>query len=111
MRAISGNGHAHPLWARAAAAPASSYAYALSSGDLIKLGRSNSPEIRWRGINSQSPVPVDLVGFWPETLSINEGVCHAEFRAERHHGEWFRGWEVSWFVNSMPTQFRFKERT
>lgn len=62
--------------------------YFMSAAGLIKIGVTADVDVRWRSLNNSSPVPIDLLGFYPGTQS-DERELHARFKHLRVRGEWF----------------------
>lgn len=60
------------------------YVYAMSLGNLVKIGFSTNPTRRAR------EVPNDGIIGAMEGTPADEKDLHAKFRAHRHHREWFR---------------------
>lgn len=106
----------HPLWARVEADqrehPYLAQVYVMACQGSYKIGKSRSPENRWRGLNLSNPCPVTLRGYWPETPYFTESSFHSWFSSARFKGEWFAAtWEVQWFVDSMPAGYRLPRLT
>lgn len=66
--------------------------YVVESGGLYKIGVAGSIKTRLQGLNAQSAIPVRLVGYVDSeyhTAKALEETLHAQYAANRHHGEWF----------------------
>lgn len=63
------------------------YIVSCRESDLLKFGKSNSPE--WRLVTMQTGCPFELKveWVWPEDI---ENEMHAHFENKRVSGEWFR---------------------
>lgn len=67
------------------------FVYLVESAGLVKIGIASDVSRRLRQLNSQSAVPVRLLGaFRSEDARKSELDLHARYRAQRSHGEWFR---------------------
>jgi hypothetical protein len=60
-----------------------------TGGGLIKVGYSTNPKSRFRGVQAECPVPLELLGFVPGDRLL-EAALHARFSEHRSHNEWFR---------------------
>lgn len=75
------------------------YVYFIKCGNYVKIGKSNSPERRFKSIVSEKdgtlrPANIDmseavLLGYVPGGDRL-EGVLHGVLNSERDTGEWFR---------------------
>lgn len=65
-----------------------SFVYFLSSGELIKIGRTKDIHRRISCIKTMSPLPITLLGFIQGDKS-KEKAIHNKFSNIRSHGEWF----------------------
>lgn len=83
------------------------YVYVIGDGGpVVKIGMSNNPNRRLRGLQASSPTKLRILwaascpAAWMRRL---ENRCHSKFRSLREHNEWFR---VEWtdvrdFVEAM----------
>ena len=84
------------------------YLYAIRGAGMIKIGRSVSPELRFKAIQSGSPVRLELVGY-VKGDHAQERRMHRKFKEYRSHGEWFRDeGAVSEWVESVRFSTRNK---
>jgi hypothetical protein len=56
---------------------------------FAKIGCGEDPAARCRACATHSSALVRLVAQWPG-VRVDERALHAQFKAYRHHGEWFR---------------------
>lgn len=79
------------------------YVYAVRCGEFVKIGWSVNPKFRAVKINSDNPMPCQLLGFY-EASREDERDVHQHLKAHWAHAEWFRfeGAVVD-FVGRLPT--------
>lgn len=65
--------------------------YIMTCGDQLKVGKSNNPRSRWKGIRCSNPQPVELVYevSTPNDFAV-EREAHRILDEYRQGGEWFR---------------------
>jgi hypothetical protein len=69
---------------------ADGYVYLLRSGQHIKIGKSKQVDERLKQISPKTPLPVELLHYWPcDDMSATESYLHRLFAAYRSNGEWF----------------------
>lgn len=73
---------------RRARVPREQVIYFLRGGGLIKVGTTDQLRARIRGIQSMSPVRLDLIMVAPGDVEREE-IIHQRLQHSRHHGEWF----------------------
>lgn len=64
------------------------YIYAVRCGDYVKIGWSKRPEKRASKINSDNPLPCQLLGYFEGTRQ-EEADVHQRLAAHHSHSEWF----------------------
>jgi DNA-binding XRE family transcriptional regulator len=78
------------------------FVYAITAGDLVKIGWSKDPLLRLNKIRSDCPDQAQLVGVVPATRA-QELEAHAQLSRWRVRGEWFRHeGVVAAFVAMLP---------
>jgi hypothetical protein len=65
------------------------FVYFISGADRIKIGLARNVDLRLAGLQTGSPVALEILLSIPGDLSIEHGL-HTRFAALRTHGEWFR---------------------
>lgn len=68
---------------------ASTPVYFVEGAGLIKIGFAVSPEARFYSMLTCCPIPLTLLAAIPGGPTL-EHRLHAQFAADRAHGEWFR---------------------
>ena len=58
-------------------------------GPYVKIGVSDDVLQRLRSIQAANPLPVELVGHWPNE-GWREELWHTELKHLHERGEWFR---------------------
>jgi DNA-binding transcriptional regulator YdaS (Cro superfamily) len=86
------------------------FVYAMTLGDLVKIGYSSSPANRRCKVQSDAPGKVVLVGQIAATKK-REHELHSLFKPWHHFGEWYR-FEglVASFVATLPPPQQFEPR-
>lgn len=69
--------------------PADGYVYFISDGEAVKIGFSEKPLRRIKGLQSGHPKPLTLLGTIPASV-MDEMALHKRFDHLRIQGEWFR---------------------
>lgn len=65
------------------------HVYAIRGGDLVKFGKSHNPAARLSGLQTDSPVALELVGAM-QAPQWMESAIHFTLAEHRVRGEWFR---------------------
>lgn len=65
------------------------HVYFIMGAGMTKIGVSTNVEQRFVAISAMSPVPLELVGYFPGTWR-DENALHLQYAEFRSHGEWFR---------------------
>lgn len=65
------------------------FVYFVRSGDFVKIGWSQSPDIRLAAIKNASPHDIAVVGVHPGSRA-DETNLHRKFLLHHHRREWFR---------------------
>jgi hypothetical protein len=73
--------------------PEHTYIYVIGCGGYRKIGYANDPKKRLKGIQTGNPRPC-IIEYARPLLNVNvtaaEAAAHAELKAKRAQGEWFR---------------------
>lgn len=62
------------------------------SVNLIKIGHSADPELRFQQLRLMSPVPLEVIGMIPGGYELEQEL-HNKFAHLQSHGEWFHATE------------------
>jgi hypothetical protein len=80
------------------------HVYFIAGGDLIKIGFSRAPRVRFAKMQIECPVELTLLHFEPGTLEL-ERALHRQFAGLRVRGEWFRkASELLAFIEQRKTE-------
>lgn len=61
-----------------------------AANGLVKIGRSVNVQKRFEVLNSTSPIPLELLEFWPVDDAVSvEAKLHDRYVDKRIRGEWF----------------------
>lgn len=92
---------------RRALAGAKCWVYFVRGGEgAVKIGITSGPPLhRWRDIQNQSPVALELAAVMPGSPAW-EKYLHACFADVRLHGEWFReSSRISWYISGVLRRY------